>query len=197
MFLWKTVMRIRIDSVFISSLLFTIALLNLIPAGRWYFSAGTDEVSMAELDVGFQLASQTAHLLGIACLTIILIGLIVVWTGYIKRSRSAWLVMSVVTWAWAFPLFAWPNLRGPKVFTLPEWIFNAIYQRGYPRSKAQLVVTFSLNGDRSTLADEIILSCQRHVSTDSSTIAKAHRPLRCHRSTDCDCAVCLDTRSSL
>ena len=144
MFLWKTVMRIRIDSVFISSLLFTIALLNLIPAGRWYFSAGTDEVSMAELDVGFQLASQTAHLLGIACLTIILIGLIVVWTGYIKRSRSAWLVMSVVTWAWAFPLFAWPNLRGPKVFTLPEWIFNAIYQRGYPRSKAQLVVTFSL-----------------------------------------------------
>jgi hypothetical protein len=143
-FLWKTVMRIRIDSVFISSLLFTIALLNLIPAGRGYFSAGTDEVSMAELDVGFQLASRTAHLLGIACLTIILIGLIVVWTGYIKRSRSAWLVMSVVTWAWAFPLFAWPNLRGPKVFTLPEWIFNAIYERGYPRSKAQLVVTFSL-----------------------------------------------------
>src|SRR5450755_1044029 len=137
-------MRIRIDSVFISSLLFPIALLNLIPAGRWYFSAGTDEVSMAELDVGFQLASQTAHLLGVACLTIILIGLIVVWTWYIKRARSAWLVMFVVTWAWAFPLFAWPYLRGPKVFTLPEWIFNAIYERGYPRSEAQLVVTFSL-----------------------------------------------------
>ena len=52
--------------------------------------------------------------------------------------------MLVVTWAWAFPLFAWPYLRGPKVFTLPEWIFNAIYERGYPRSQTQLVVTSSL-----------------------------------------------------
>ncbi len=137
-------MRIRADSVFISSVLFTIALLGLIRAARWYYFSGTDEVAIAKLDVGFRLEAQTAHNFGVACLAIILIGLIVIWTGYVKRARSAWLVMFVVTWAWAFPLFALPNLRGPKVFTLPEWIYNAVYEPGYPRSAAQLVVIFSL-----------------------------------------------------
>jgi hypothetical protein len=44
------------------------------------------------------------HYLGVACRAIILIGLIVIWTGYVMRARSAWLVMFVVTWVWAFPL---------------------------------------------------------------------------------------------
>ena len=52
--------------------------------------------------------------------------------------------MFVVTWAWAFPLFAWSYLKGPRVFTLPEWIFNAIYEPRSPRTAAQLVVTVSL-----------------------------------------------------
>ncbi len=137
-------MRIRADSVFISSLLFTIALLNLVPEGLLYFSSGTDKVALARFDAGVRAQLQTWHYYGVASLAITLIALIVVWTWYIKRARSAWLVMFVVTWGWAFPLFAWPYLKGPKVFTLPEWIFNAIYERGYPRSEAQLVVTFSL-----------------------------------------------------
>jgi hypothetical protein len=135
-------MRIRADLAFVSSVLFTIALLNLIPAGRWYFSAGTDKAALEKLDVGFQAEAQMAHYLGLACLVIIFIGLIVVWTGYVKRSRSAWLVMFVITWAWVFPFFALPNLRGPRVFTFPEWIFNAIYEPGHPRTAAQLVLTF-------------------------------------------------------
>jgi hypothetical protein len=101
-------------------------------------------VALARLDAGVRAQLQTWHYYGVASLAITLIALIVVWTWYIKRARSAWLVMFVVTWAWAFPLFAWPYLRGPRVFTLPEWIYNAIYERGYPRSEAQLVVTFSL-----------------------------------------------------
>jgi hypothetical protein len=137
-------MRIRADSVFLSSLLFTIALLNLVPEGLLYFSSGTDKAALARFDAGVRAQLQTWHYYGVASLAITLIALIVVWTWYIKRARSAWLVMFVVTWAWAFPLFAWPYLRGPRVFTLPEWIYNAIYERGYPRSEAQLVVTFSL-----------------------------------------------------
>jgi hypothetical protein len=137
-------MRIRVDLAFVSSVLFTIALLNLLPAGRWYFSSPTDAVAMARLDAGFRAQLQAWHYLGIASLAIILIGLIVTWTGYVKRARSAWLVMFVVTWAWAFPLFAWPYLKGPRVFTLPEWIFNAIYEPGSPRTAAQLVATVSL-----------------------------------------------------
>src|SRR5271165_6479348 len=137
-------MRIRADLALVSSVLFTLALLNLIPAGRWYFSSPTDAVALARLDAGFRALLQTWHTLGIACLAMILIGLIVTWTGYVKRTRSAWLVMFVVTWGWAFPLFAWPYLKGPRVFTLPEWIFNAIYEPGSPRTAAQLVVSVSL-----------------------------------------------------
>src|SRR5258708_32343109 len=103
-------MRIRADSDFISSVLFTIALLGLIRAARWYYFSGTDEVAIAKLDVGFRLEPQTAHNFGVACLAIILIGLIVIWTVYANDARSAYLVMFVVTWAWAFPLFALPNL---------------------------------------------------------------------------------------
>ncbi len=137
-------MRIRADLALVSSVLFTIALLNLIPAGRWYYSSPTDAVTLARFDAGFRAQLQTWHYLGLASLAIILIGLIVTWTGYVKRDRSAWLVMFVVTWAWAFPLFAWPYLKGPRVFTFPEWIFNAIYEPGSPRTAAQLVVTVSL-----------------------------------------------------
>ena len=48
-------MRVRADPVFLSSVLFTIALLNLIPAGLWYFSSGTDERVLARLDAGFRV----------------------------------------------------------------------------------------------------------------------------------------------
>jgi hypothetical protein len=133
-------MRARSDSALISSALFTLALLSLAPSALWDFSGGTD----ARLDAGWQSAAYMAHYLGVACLAIILIGLIVVWTGYVRCSRSAWLVMFVVTWAWAFPTFALPQLKGPRVFTLPEWIYNAIHGPWPPRSPAQMGVIFAL-----------------------------------------------------
>jgi hypothetical protein len=140
----KNKTQIRLDSVLLSSVLLTITLLNLIPAGLLYFSSPTDTAMLAKFDAGMRARLQTWHSYGVASLAIILIGLIVTWTGYVQRSRSAWLVMSVITWAWAFPLFALPYLKEPGVFTLPEWIFNAIYEPGSPRSNAQLVATFSL-----------------------------------------------------
>ena len=44
-------MRIRADSVFISGVLFTIALVSLIPAALWNALAGRD---IATLDAGFR-----------------------------------------------------------------------------------------------------------------------------------------------
>ena len=44
---------------------------------------------------------------GLSSLVIILIGLIVVWTGYLKKQRSAWFVMLVIVFGWAFPIFIW------------------------------------------------------------------------------------------
>ncbi len=136
-------MRVRADSALVSSVLFTLALLSLTPAALWYFSSGTDKATIARLDPGYQAEAYTAHYLGVACLAIILIGLIVVWTGYVRCSRSAWLVMFAVTWAWAFPTIALPQLKRGG-FTLPEWIYDAIHGPVPPRSEAQMVVIFAL-----------------------------------------------------
>ena len=101
-------MRVRADSVLISSVLHTVALLCLIQPALWNYSSGRNRALLAQLDEGFRAEAHTAHYLGIASLSIILIGLIVLWTGYVKRSRSAWLVMFVIVWFWAFPLFMLP-----------------------------------------------------------------------------------------
>ena len=143
-FFWRVAIRIRADSVFISSVLFTIALLGLIRPALWCYFSGSDKVALAKLDVGFRAEAQMTHYLGVACLAIILIALIVIWTGYIKRARSAWLVMFVVTWVWAFPLFVLPIFKGTIVLTLPEWLYSAIYQPGAPRIWAESVLIFSL-----------------------------------------------------
>ena len=132
-------MRVRADSTLVSSVLITLALLSLTPAAWWYFSSRTDMD-----DAGWQAEARTAHYLGVACLAIILIGLIVVWTGYVRRSRTAWLVMFAVTWAWAFPTFALPPLKTLGRFTLPESIYNAIHGPVPLRSAAQMVVVFAL-----------------------------------------------------
>ena len=134
-------MRIRADSVAVSSVLFTIALLCLIPAALRNAIAGRDKTILAKLDVGFQAEAQTASYLGIACLTIILIGLIVIWTGYVNRGRSAWLVMFVVV-LWAFPFLVMPLFSG--TIALTEWLYSAIYEAGLPRSAAESVLIFLL-----------------------------------------------------
>jgi hypothetical protein len=141
-------MRVRADSVFISSLLHTIALLCFIRAALWNALAGRDKALLAQMDAGFRAEAQTSHYLGIACLAIILIGLIVIWTGYVKRSRSAWLVMFIVVWLWAFPLFIFPFVSalvyGNIVLTFSESLYDAISQPGSPRSVAESVLIFSL-----------------------------------------------------
>jgi hypothetical protein len=81
--------------------------------------------------------------LGIAGLTIIFIGLIVTWTGYVRRVRSAWFVMFVVVWGWAFPLWVLPAVRY-RAITLSEWIYTAIHQSGISRTAAEAVLIFCI-----------------------------------------------------
>jgi len=137
-------MKIRADSVFVSSVLFTIALICLIPAALWNLQSLHDEVLISKLDAGFRAQALTANYLGFACLAIILIGVIVIWTGYVNRSRSAWLVMSVLTWVWAFPLFVSPLFRGKIVVTFAEWLRDAISEPGLPRTLTESVLIFLL-----------------------------------------------------
>jgi hypothetical protein len=101
-------MRIRRDSVFISAVLFTIALLCLLPMFLRAALDGRNTRIPEGLDAGYRLAAQTMGDLGIASLAIIVVALIVTWTGYAKPARSAWFVMFAFVWVWAFPLLARP-----------------------------------------------------------------------------------------
>lgn len=137
-------MRLRADSVLIASVLFTIALLCLIPPCLANALAGRNRMALATLDAGFRAVAQLTGTLGVACLAMILIGLIVIWTGYIKRVRWAWLVMFVLAWAWAFPLFVLPWFTARWVLIFPEVLYSAIYEAGSPRVAVESVLIFLL-----------------------------------------------------
>jgi len=141
-------MRVRADSAFVSSLLHTIALLYLIRPALWNYFAGSHKALVARMDEGFRAEAQMSHYFGVARLAIILIGLIVVWTGYVRRSRSAWFVMFVVVWLWAFPLFILPDavllIRGKSIFTFSELIYNAMLGPGLARTVVEVNLIFLL-----------------------------------------------------
>jgi hypothetical protein len=137
-------MRPRVDSVFISSVLFTIALVCLIPTFWASVITKHDWSWLAKLDSGDRLAFETRSDLSVACLAGILIGLIVVWTGYIKRVRWTWAVMFVVVWVWAFPLLVMPLLGNKRSLSIPEWISTAISYPGTARAWAEMVLIFLL-----------------------------------------------------
>jgi hypothetical protein len=141
-------MRTRADSVSISTVLLTIALLCLIPASWGNALSGHDKVVLARLDAGLRAAAETMSYVGFASLAIILIGLIVLWTGYLKRDRSAWLVMFIIVWLWAFPLFMFPLVSALVHrnigLTFSETLYDAIAGPGSPRSAVESVLTFSL-----------------------------------------------------
>lgn len=141
-------MRRRVDSVVVSSVLHTAALLFFVRAALWNYLAGSDSASFARLDPGFQAASETAHYLGITCLAIIVIGLIVVWSGYVRRTRSAWLVMLAIVWLWAFPVFIRPFLagviRGRLELSLSEALYHAVSEPGGLRLELESELAFLL-----------------------------------------------------
>jgi hypothetical protein len=58
--------------------------------------------------------------LGAVSLTVIAIGLIVTWMGYV-RIRWTWFVMFALVWGWAYPILEMRLL----LFNLsPEWILE-------------------------------------------------------------------------
>jgi hypothetical protein len=137
-------MRVRPDSVFVSSILHTIALLFFIHPALWYYGAPSDPAAVARFDAAVQLELYADHYFGVASLAIILIGLIVVWTGYAKRSRPAWFVMFVIVWFWAFPVFILPSplIRGYLILTFPEFFYDAISGPGMATQVVRTILMF-------------------------------------------------------
>jgi len=138
-------MRVRLDSVLVSSILHTIALLFFVHPVLWYYGAPSDPATVARFqDPGVQGAMVADHRFGVASLVIILIGLVVVWTGYAKRSRPAWFVMFVIVWFWVFPVFIRPSplVRGYFTVTFPEFFYDAISGPGYATDVVRMILMF-------------------------------------------------------
>lgn len=139
-------MKIRRDPVAVSSILFTVALLMLVPA-MWTDASFVWESSLwgvsSSLD-GPQMGSCFAPA-GIASLAIIAIGLIVTWAGYIKGVRWTWFVMFVIVWVWAFPFFILQYVHHPPSVTpLIPGLASAIRERGSARDFVEVVLIFLL-----------------------------------------------------
>jgi hypothetical protein len=137
-------MRIRRDSLFISSVLFTIALLCLVPWSLSAALASHDKAALQALDVGFRAVAETMSDLGVVSLATISIGLIVTWAGYVNGVRWTWFIMCIIVWGWAFPLLALPVLQHHHSLTLSELLYSALHEPGPPRSLVESVTVFAL-----------------------------------------------------
>ena len=146
-------MKVRRDAVFISSVLFTIALLWLVPPFVKHVLDG--RAAVHENDLGLRLYLRESASLGIASLAIVLIGLIVTWAGYIRKLRWAWFVMFVIVWGWAVPNLVFPDVLYPvsrqlvSITDFPAIFLEALlghagFPRDFARGFVQLTVIFVL-----------------------------------------------------
>jgi hypothetical protein len=108
-------MKIRHDAAFLSSLLFTIAFVWIIP-WEWALIMTGRHGFIDQLDARFKEVVHHMNDVGRLSLVIILVGLIVVWTGYLKKLRWTWFVMFVIVCGWAFPDLIWHDI-------LHSWAF--------------------------------------------------------------------------
>jgi hypothetical protein len=145
----------RHDAVFVSSVLFSIAFLLLVPpiwhnaqAGLpfWHFgrAAQVDRADLAAM--GSELAGY-AVLLGqcaVASLAMIVTVLIVTWKGYVRKLRWTWFVMFVAVWAWYLPLFLLPSLKVLRGVDLETYLRSLAHLRSWPYNALSWVLDFVL-----------------------------------------------------
>jgi hypothetical protein len=110
--------KVRYNPVFVSSLLFTVALLFRVPAFLSDAAYRKDPLWQAT---------------GFASLANIVVGLVVAWTGFVRCYRWAWLVMFIIVWVWAFPVLVLPIFQGTIVVTFAEWFAEAWHWPGSAR----------------------------------------------------------------
>ena len=135
----KYCLKIRHDAVFVSSVLFTIVLLSLVPS-QWMnaLPAGPRTVP---LEAGWQMSAGLSHELSLANLATISTALIVLWTGYIKRLRSSWFIMFIVVATWFFPQ---TGIWRFNYSNTSEWLLDALKGPGLSREVAKLLISCAL-----------------------------------------------------
>ncbi len=132
-------MKIRHDAAFLSSLLFTIAFVRLAP---WSWEWATLHGAGSQINADLQEVFLSQREIGILSLAVILIGLIVVWTGYLKKLRWTWFIMFVIVFGCTPILIFQDGALSPQRFFMPasEWLrLFADAVRGEPRIARAIV----------------------------------------------------------
>lgn len=111
-------MKIRRDAVAISSVLLTLAL--LIPLPAMLGNAWTVRRMRLVIAGGLGHPNYFAPI-GFASLAIIVVGLIVIWRGYIKGVRWTWFVMFLIAWGWALPVLVLPEFHWRNMLPISQW----------------------------------------------------------------------------
>jgi len=117
-------LRIRHDVAFISSVLFTIALVWFIRPAWWNVLAGYGD--MRGPDLWRREALRSVSNVGKLMLALIIIGLIVTWAGYLHKVRWTWFVMFILVSGLTSQTDLLPLFTHPKVFLdLPGLLVDA------------------------------------------------------------------------
>jgi hypothetical protein len=80
---------------------------------------------------------------GLASVTVIIVALIVIWTGLAAGNRVSWVIMAVIVLVWALPIMTGPLLTHPRVLfslsDLRDWV--AFAWRGEHLSRTYFLST--------------------------------------------------------
>jgi len=138
-------MKRRVDSVFISSVLFTVSLAALVPENLHY--AGTWRQLFLQETSRFSVRNYLMPI-GFASLAVDLVSLIVIWEAYIRRQRWAWFVMFIVVWVYDFPVYVlWfleALIRSPDRIDWSAGFWGAVKGPGIERYSAEEFANFLL-----------------------------------------------------
>jgi energy-coupling factor transporter transmembrane protein EcfT len=92
----------------------------LIPAPAMLWNASTARQTL--ISIAHRLLVENYYpAIGFASLAIILIGLIVTWTGYVRGVRWTWFVMFLITWGWAFPVLVLAEFHWRNMMPIAQW----------------------------------------------------------------------------
>jgi hypothetical protein len=125
------IMRIRSSIFQVSSVLLTLGFLYLLPS----------------IINCIRTRDSMTQIAGLAGLTLIIVALIVIWTGVAAENWVAWVIMAVIVWLWALPALTWPVLRHGRSWTLGElheWVVIAWREDTFARARLIDTVMFLL-----------------------------------------------------
>jgi len=138
-------MKMRTDSVFISSVLLTVSLAALVPENL--HCAGTWRQLFLQETSRFSVRNYLMPI-GFASLAVDLVSLIVIWEAYIRRQRWAWFAMFIVVWVYAFPVYVlWfleVLIRSPDRIDWSAGFWGAVKGPGLERYFAEDLANFLL-----------------------------------------------------